>query len=195
MVAVATDDAREAQRQKAFEKIARLDLAGVENSQIAIALSVSEQTVEAVKSDEGYLTLRAELAYNKFNQDDMIDRGFDAIEEKATALILSTLEWSKDTDFALKALAVVNKANRHNRSRQNRTIEPTPGAHTVIYLNAKFVTQLNGNGLREAPVLDVSTKKVQNFMPVDKAEELLNPEDDNPDIVNRRLMAYLGAAE
>lgn len=128
-------------KDQLYDRIAKLTIMNVRGTQIAHACGISEGRVSQIQSEDDFKIQLSELQSENLEQMDMINRGWDAIEETAMGTVLETLEKIPDPDFALRAAAMANKAQRRG-GIGNQPINGGATAGAVITLNAVFIEKL-----------------------------------------------------
>jgi len=146
-------------------KVARMEMANVSAKQIAGVLGVSEGGLSQIRSSEAYLKVLANEEQANFEQQDLVNRGWDGVEETAIGQVLTHLAKIPDPDFALKAAAVANKAVRRGK-HTNDPIIASSDRTVVVQMNTNFIGQLENNyeitkrDIGELPQHSVSTMGV-----------------------------------
>jgi hypothetical protein len=129
-------------------RIAKLKSMEISNTQIAAAVGLDEPQLELVLASPAYKEKFSALQLEKYESHDMMNSGWDAIEEEAAGTVLAYLRERPDPEYALKAAAMANKAQRRG-SHANVPIMGGVTAAAVINLNAVFVNKLQT--MREQP--------------------------------------------
>lgn len=158
-----------------FEKIINLKILEVTDKQICVACGLSEEELELVESDENYKIAFSSRITEELEEKQSLDNAWDTIEKQALTIVTNRLKITKDSDFALKAAVLSNKANRRHRSLGNKPIEGQMGTRAVIYLNPRFTQTVVE---QKTQVLQVNTqadmpKKQQDFLGVKHVQNLL----------------------
>jgi len=127
-----------------LEKIANLVLNGVPQVQIAASCGVTESRISQVVATDEYKAVEQRLAVQYTEQQQIINGGWDAIEEHALTHVLKAMQANPDPEFALKTAAIANRATRRGAINQQPGVG-SAGVRAVINLNATFVEQLQQN--------------------------------------------------
>lgn len=158
-----------------LEKIAKLDLAGVSVGEIAHVVNRAESYVYQLMASADYSSIKATLSSAEFEKQELLANGWDSIQAKALSIVNNHLDWTKDPDFALKAAAVANKADKPGK-RFGRQIDATQAATATVSLTVEFVNKIQqSNGKLIEHIVDTDAKKVNNVLDISKTEELLKP--------------------
>lgn len=160
-------------KDEIFTRIAKLKGMEVPEHQIAAAVGLDEEKLAVILASEKYKAKFSELQLGKYDRHETLNEGWDTVEDDALATVLTYLKTTNDPEYALKAAAMANKAQRRG-AHANVPINGGVQAAAVIQLNAVFVKKLqmlrggqpdgaliNGNGKR-VDAMDVS--RVQKLM-------------------------------
>lgn len=160
---------------KALEKVAKLALLNISQKQIAAACNLSESRLSEIMQMQKYREIAETIALKKFEEQQMLNKGWDSIEALGMKRVIAALQQDPDPEFALKASVVANKAVRRG-TFQNEPIKPSDaGVRAVIHLNPTFVDKLQQN-------FQISTEKnaelaenpkASDFMPAKSVHDLL----------------------
>lgn len=131
-----------------LEKVARMVLFGVPQTQIAKAISVSDSRVSQIIELEEYKEILADVSTEYFEQHQSLNDGWNSVEALALSQVVNSLQWSKDPDFALRAASMANKAQRRGNAN-NRPIDGQTGARAVFYLTTTFIDKLQQLNITE----------------------------------------------
>ncbi len=162
-------------KSEMFSRIAKLKNMDVADHQIAAAVGVSPEQLEQILTTDEYRKTFSALQIAKYDSHDTLNTGWDAIEEASMGQVLEYLQTRPDPEYALKAAAMANKAQRRG-GHTNVPINGNVTAAAVINLNAVFVTKLQamretGKGrtfdetAKRVDALDI--KQVQQIMATD----------------------------
>lgn len=164
-----------------LEKIARMMSYEVPQKQIAAVMGVSESRISQIINSQEFEEVFGVIAYEKFEEQETLNQGWDGVETLAIDRVLKYMQVDPDPDFALKAAAVANKANRRG-SHRNRPIDPQQaGMRSVVLLNATYVDKLQQNfqiEQREHPE-QVDREKRDDSLAPGQLDQLLNVEHSN----------------
>lgn len=155
-----------------LEKMARMAHAGVSQIQIASVVGLSEGRVSQIMDSQEYINQISAIEAESFEQMDLMNRGWDGIEERSLAIVFDHLQGVPDPDFALKAAVVANKAVRRGQ-HVNKPIQIQAGLQTVIELNATFIGQLQQNFQVEERKIEKLPLKTTNMLSVKGVHSML----------------------
>lgn len=143
-----------------FSRIAKLKSMEVADHQIALAVGLDEDQLEQILASDAYKQTFSTLQIEKYDTHETLNTGWDAIEEASMGHVLEYLRTRPDPEYALKAAAMANKAQRRG-GHVNVPINGGTSAAAVINLNAVFVNKLQTmreNGAKR--VFAAETKRV-----------------------------------
>jgi len=167
----------EMKKQEQLGKLARMKAAGMQAVDIAAATNLSESRLSQIFSSEEYLTIAEVVSSEQFEQQEMVNQGWDGIEALGITRVLEALDSDPDPDFALKAAALANKAVRRG-AHQNNPINPVgAGLKAVVVLNNTFIENLRGNavlGEKSTEANLTNQKKAVNFLAPKCVQDLLH---------------------
>lgn len=177
-----------------IEKIARMAAFEIPAVQIARAMGLTEGRISQIISSDEYKIVLAEVSTQFFEQNQTLNDGWDTIEAKSLDVLMTNLQWNNDPDFALKAAAMANRANRRG-SISNRMIDGQMGARAVFHLTANFIDKLQQinvtekatNGAGDKPTngedkSDTPSQKQSDYMVPEQVEKLfMAPEKERTD--------------
>ena len=106
-------------RDELLNRVARFLVMEAPTHQIAIATGLTEEKVSKLADTQLVKDKMASLQSEQLDQADKLRRGWDAVEEEALGTVLHTLQANPDPDYALRAAAVANKAERRNGDRKS----------------------------------------------------------------------------
>lgn len=132
--------------KKKLAKIARMVLAGIGHVQIAAASGVSEGRISQILKTEDYKAEEELIAAEKFEEMDLLNQGWDGIENLGVQRVMEALQYDPEPEFALRAAAVANKAARRGGRHGQQMINPqNAGVRAIINLKAEFIEKLQQN--------------------------------------------------
>lgn len=155
-------------------KIAKMDFAGVPERQIAAACNISVAKLTQLQETEEYKTTLATIASESFEKVDVLNGGWDMVENLAMNKVVGHLGKGVDPDYALKAAAYANKAVRRGR-HNNDPISVQPGQQAVINVSLLFADKLQQAFTVNPRASKELKKKDDNFLPPKSVNELLTP--------------------
>ena len=162
------------QAGEALDRIAKMDFAGVPEGQIAAACNISVATIITLQETAKYKTTLAKIAADSFDKLDILNGGWDMVENLAMNKVVDHLQHAPDPDYALKAAAYANKAVRRGR-HSNDPISVQPGQQAVINVSLSFADKLQQAFTVNSTPLKELKKKDDNFLPPMAVNELLMP--------------------
>lgn len=154
-------------------KLARMVEQGVAEKELAIIFNTSEASLVKVFGTQGYADALAHVSEEAFTRRDVLNRGWDGIEEHALGHVYAHLTGPvPDPDYALRAAMVANKAARRGK-HINEPIAVQPNMQSVIQLNATYVGKLEQN-FHVAPRPPAAMEKAEtNMLSVQGVKTLL----------------------
>jgi len=155
-----------------LEKMARMAHAGVSQTQIAAVVGISEGRVSQIMDSQDYVNQISAIEAENFEQMQLMNEGWDGIEERALATVFEHLQGVPDPDYALKAALVANKAVRRGQ-HVNKPIQIQAGLQTVIELNANFIGELQQNFQVSERKLEELPLKTTNMLSVKGVQSML----------------------
>lgn len=164
-----------------LEKIARMDAIGVPQKEIAGAVGLSEGRISQILDTDEYKVLKASFTTEAYEKNQSLNEGWDLLEAESLNRLLERLQWCSDPDFALKAAAVANRANR--RGNANQPIDGRMGVRAVIHLKQTFINRLQQINVNGSDISNLPQKEIDVMPPGDleknftfnESDELLPP--------------------
>ena len=163
----------EQQLQTALERIAKMEHAGVSHDQIAAACGIDLANLTTLMDKDKFKVVLAKIAGEAFDKFDTLNQGWDMVESTAINHVFDHLERAPDPDFALKAAALANKAQRRGR-HQNNPINVQPNSQAIIQVSVSFAEKL-GHTFNVATGVEKRElkKKDDNFLAPKEVHTLL----------------------
>lgn len=130
--------------------------------QIADTLLLSDEQIRLVRESPEFKAKYAEVAEEVIERQIEMDEGWDAVENKAVAQILQTLEYNRDPKYALFAAKTANLAKRRARHEDPRLTINAAHQETniiVLNLNKKFVDKVS-NEAKTSGIIDITPKQI-----------------------------------
>jgi len=141
----------ESKTDKAIEKIVKLHLMGVADREIAAAIGVDASRISQVKNSARFKEKLAELAAEQLEEQEMLNSGWDSVEQLALSHIIEALQHDPDPEFALRTASVANKARRRGHGFGNSpALAHGAGGRAVINLQAVFVNKLQTGNIEDS---------------------------------------------
>ncbi len=157
-------------------KIAKLAHSGASVQAIASVFNLDESVILAVKEQAEYKIELSRIQENSFDKAQTLDGGWDRVEEQGMLQVLDHLEKVPDPDFALKAIALANKAIRRNGNQANRLntpIEVNNNLQAVILVQPQFAKAMKEGYLIDDVKQPTFVKKITNAMNPSAVKNLL----------------------
>lgn len=175
------------QVKEAFTRIAKMEHAGVSQDQIAQAFNLDVASLAEVQATDRYREELASIAAEAFDRVDVMDEGWDVVENLAMNKVAEHLHHAADPDYALKAAMVANKAVRRSK-HVNEAIGVQPNTQAVIHVNMQFADKLQTAFVIEHKETTELKKKDDNFLAPKAVTQLLQKTSD---LVKPNLTAQL----
>lgn len=160
------------QLQEAIDRIAKMDFAGVSENQIAAACNISVGKLSELQETEKYKISLANIASESFEKADVLNGGWDMVENLAMNKVVDHLQRLPDPDYALKAAALANKAVRRGQ-HGNNPIAVQPGQQAIINVSLSFADKLQQAFVINPQAPKQLKKKDNNFLPPKAVNALL----------------------
>ena len=164
------------QLKEALQRIAKMEHAGVPANQIATAFNLDAGKLAELQQTPRYKEELAAIAAESFEKIDVMNEGWDIVENVAMNKVVEHLQRAPDPDYALKAAALANKAQRRGR-HTNEVIGQQPNAQAVINVNLQFADKLQETFVIEQEPVKELIKKDDNFLPPKAVNQLLQKAD------------------
>ena len=164
-----------------LEKVARLHILGVADKELAGIAGIDENALKDLFATDEFMGILTKVNEEQFTHMEMVNRGWDGVEEVAVAKVLSHLQSGfADQDYALRAAVLSNKAERRGKSNlptnQNHPLVIPGSIQSVLQLHMTYIQKLQiGLTVHERGDLQLAHKEV-NFLSPQKAKELLRVE-------------------
>ena len=149
-------------RAELIERVAKYATMFVPNEQIGRATGLSTGQLAKVMALPEYTTVLEQISSEQLEQNDTLNRGWDAVEDQAVTIVLQTLQANPDPDYALRAATVANKAVR--RGAGANPLQGNTSAVAHISLPVMFVQYLQQLSIGSVNVnLAAETKRVDTL--------------------------------
>ena len=158
----------EAEQDAALEKLAKLVLLDVPQRAIAKAFGVEQSRISQIVASQRFQDKLAELAAEQLEEQELLNQGWDSVEQIALSQVVKAMQMNPEPEFALKAAAVANKARRRGGIHHN-PINMGASGKAVINLQINFAKRLQGE-----PVETELTGNATDMLNVSDVETLLN---------------------
>lgn len=154
-------------------KLARMVEQGIAEKELANIFGTSQEKLSVVLASQDYVDALAEVQTEAFDKQELLNQGWDGVEEFALSTVLGHLQGpTPDPDYALKAAALANKAIRRGK-HINEPIVVQPNMQSVIQLNATYVGKLEQHfNVAERPAAKLE-KAETNMLSVKGVKSLL----------------------
>lgn len=160
------------QLQLAIERVAKMDHAGVSQDQIATACNIDAVKLMELMETPKYKEALATIAAETFDKMDVLNGGWDMVENLAMNKVVDHLQKVPDADYALKAAALANKAVRRGK-HENSPIGIQPNNQAIINVSLQFADKLQQNFQVQTKQVADLKKKDNNFLPPKSVQNLL----------------------
>lgn len=161
------------QLHDAIDRIAKMDFAGVPVRQIAAACNIPNAKLAELQETEKYKTTLAEVGAESFDKADVLNGGWDMVENLAMNKVVDHLNRLPDPDYALKAASLANRAVRRGQNNTNNPIAIQPGQQAIINVSLSFADKLQQVFTVNPHATKKLKKKDDNFLPPKDVNELL----------------------
>lgn len=156
----------------AIARVAGMKNAGMPDDQIATACGVSVDILAKIYEKDSYKQEMAKLVEGEFDKFTTLNEGWDMVENLAINKVLDHVSKMPDPEFALRAAAMANKANRRGR-HNNQPIAAIPNGQVTIHLTANFADRMQNNFAISERKPEAIEKKDNNFLPPKGVQALL----------------------
>lgn len=196
-------------RRELFDRVATYEAFGYSNTQIASALGLTDGLITQIQGADDYRNILAEKTADQMERVSSLANGWDAVEAMALTQVMDTLQNAPDPDYALRAAALANKANRHGRNGNTPIMNGK--ATAVVRLGVSFVTKklipdavtTEAKDGQEQVVIDGATQreipsaegKRINMLDPSTAEEILTGTDRNNRLSETQMSVYAEISE
>ena len=161
------------QLKQALVRIAKMEFAGVPADQIATAFNIDLAKLTKLQESPKYKEELAAITAAAIDKVDIFNDGWDMVENLAMNKVVDHLQKAPDPDYALKAAALANKAQRRGEKHMNTPIGMQPNAQAVINVNLQFADKLQQAFVVEQRPVKELVKKDDNFLPPKAVNQLL----------------------
>lgn len=161
-------------RAELIERVAKYANMLVPNDQIARATGLNTDQLAKVMALPEYTERLEAITTEQLEQHDTLNRGWDAVEDQAVAVVLQTLQANPDPDYALRAAAMANKAVR--RGAGANPLQGNTSAVANISLPVMFIQHLQQLAIGAVNIgLSSEAKRVDTLNPGDVERLLQEP--------------------
>jgi hypothetical protein len=144
-----------------YEKMAGLVARNVADEQVAAAFSLEMADFIAIKNSDAFRQILQLRTAQLVEQTTDIDDGWDSVEAQAIRGINDYLKTSVDPQFALKAAAIANKAERRftNKAAQ-RPVQVATENRVTLVLSDRITNRIQLEGVRQtSDVVSITSNK------------------------------------
>ena len=173
-------------------KLAKLAHRGASIKSMAAVFNLEESQILQLVETPDYRAELSTISIEEFDKSNIVDQGWDAVEEMSISNVIDNLRMNPDPDFALKAAALANKAIRRNGSagnKQNTPIQVNTNLQAVIQIQPAFAKTLQDNYLIEDVKEEKLPKKIVNALNPTKVKQLLSNVTGLATEVNNDMLA------
>lgn len=156
----------------AVARVAAMKNAGMADEHIATACGVTVDVLNKVYEKDSYKLEIARITEEAFEKYNTLNEGWDMVESLAMNKTIEHLQKMPDPEFALRAAAMANKAQRRGR-HNNTPIAAIPNAQVTIQLTANFADRMQQDFRIEKRQPETIEQKDDNFLAPKKVQALL----------------------
>lgn len=158
--------------QTALERVAAMKSQGIADDQIANACGIELDVLLKIYEKQAFKDQLAKLSSEAFDKHTTLNEGWDIVENLGMNKVIEHLQKMPDPEFALRAAAMANKAQRRGR-HNNNPINAIPNGQVTIHLQANFADKMASNfSISERKPEEVKQKD-NNFLPPKSVQQLL----------------------
>jgi len=157
-------------------KLAKLTHSGASMQAMTAIFNVDEKQILQLTQSDEYNKALGKVVEEEFTKSQLLDKGWDGVEEMAMANVVNALRHNPDPDYALKAAGLANRAIRRNGNmKQNTPIQVNQNLQAVIHIQPDFAKTLQDNYLVEDIRENKVQKKITNALNPAAVKNLLRP--------------------
>lgn len=158
------------------ERAASLTAHGLSDAEIMKALRIDEAKLLELRGLDAYGDAYAEKVVEKAEHDDVLNKGWDAVEDKSLEVVLGHLQYSKDPQFALAAARTANMATRKKPSGREQLNGRAHENTVVVNINMEFARRIEKGMTINGNNEDVPQRRIIDAPNPKMIERLLAPE-------------------
>lgn len=152
-------------KKEIAERVANMVVFGAAAESIMLACGLTEEQLQKVQSWPEYIDAATEASSARFEQQRMVDEGWDFLEAKSLENLCKVVEFNKDPDLNLRVARVANQASRSHRGKRNteQPINPLEAPKTVVLnLGVQFVQNIQQReiGPRAEQTVEIGHKDI-----------------------------------
>ena len=138
-------------KNELVERIAHMIVFGAAAESIMLACSMSEEQFLQVQEWPEFKECVARLQSDQFEQQRLVDQGWDFLEAKSIENLAKVVEYNRDPDLNLRIARVANQASRTHRGKRNteQPINPELAKTVVVNLGVKFVQNIQNREIHQ----------------------------------------------
>lgn len=163
-----------------YKKIAGMMALNCSQAEIARATSLTDGRISQIVNDAIFQEHFKEQAAELTEQQELINQGWDAVEEKAIAGVLAVLQWNKDPDYALRAAAVANKAQRRGSDARQPLGVANAGPQVIVNMPIAFLEKTSELQVTPSSDQDLPPKKQVSALRPSQVETMLGGSETGP---------------
>jgi hypothetical protein len=156
-----------------YERVANMVAMGVSNFQVAEAMGLSEGRISQILGEDDFKVILAERYMQDQKRNSELNGGWDELEQTALGVLKKNMKYNMNPEFALRAAAVANKAQRRG-AVGNTPLPAQMGHRVVISLKQVFVDKLQ-SGLHTGAMKNVTPTGAMLSTSENKKVNLLSP--------------------
>lgn len=148
---------------------------GLNDKAIADTLFISLEQVAQIKETVEFKESCAKQTYERTQRLIDMEEGIDSVESMALARIMTTLQHSTDPEYALRAFAVANRANRRAPASLDRVIDASKVGNVItLTVNKNYINHVTNNEGGQSHAIVETQKRIQGEIPR-KASDVSSP--------------------
>ena len=156
----------------AIGRVAAMKSQGISDDQIANACGIDVGVLASVYEKQAFKDELARLSSESFDKYNTLNEGWDMIENLAMNKVIEHVQKMPDPEFALRAAAFANKAQRRGKAN-NTPISAVPNGQVTIHLHQNFADKLQTNFKVAERKPEEVEQKANDFLAPKKVQTLL----------------------
>lgn len=170
-------------RDALFARVAKYVTLAVPTDQIARAVGLSVTQLEQVLTTVECRNLVADLQTEVIEKSDLLNRGWDGLEDMAVSAVWDAVKNNPDPGYALSVATAANKAIRRGHTG-NRPLDANMPTTVVLQLSSVYIEKLQQmNGGQTHVNIDASNSKRVDTMNAGDVERIMLS-DEGQDIAD-----------
>lgn len=178
-----------------MNKLAKLAHDGASMQVICDIFNVEQPQILELMELDVYKKALSEVSAEDYEKSQLLNKGWDGVEEFGISQVLDYMQTVVDPEYALKAVALANKAIRRGGSNQmnngNAMIQVNNNLQAVIHVQPGFAKTLEENYMVEDVRETNFPKKITNALNPAKVKDLLRNAIDFKPVIADDVMKDL----